>query len=149
MKRVALAAGVWLVAGAAMASETGPVIVIPGRPGVPIIINGQDVSYQVIEGDWGLARPSYIVPQVIYRPYYPSAIGPGPFIGPPPAAHYFPKTGSKPRVGRLERDVPRPTKAQSYNRGWGTASDPTPVTIPAPYPTPPIVVTPDMRRRHP
>jgi hypothetical protein len=142
MKRIALVAGCWLIASSAVASETGPVIVIPGRPGVPIIINGHDVSYSVIEGDWGLARPSYIAPQVIYRPYFPTEVGPA------PAANYFPKTGRKPRYGRLERDVPRPQQAQSYNRGWGVASDPTPVTIPAPYPTPPIVVTPDLRRRH-
>lgn len=148
MKRFALAAGVWLIAGTAIASETGPVIVIPGRPGVPIIINGVDVSYSVIEGDWGLARPGYIAPQVIYRPFFPGAVGPI-VVGAPPAAHYFPKTGQKPRVGRVERDVPRPTKAQSYNRGWGVQSDPTPVTIPPPYPTPPIVVAPDLRRRHP
>ena len=31
-------------------------IVIPGRPGVPIIINGVDASYAVVEGDWGLGR---------------------------------------------------------------------------------------------
>jgi hypothetical protein len=141
MKRIALVAGCWLIAGSAIASETGPVIVIPGRPGVPIIINGRDVSYAVIEGDWGLARPGYIVPTVIYPPYR------GTYIGAPRAANYFPQTGQKPRVGRLERDVPRPQKAQSYNRGWGVASDPTPVTIPAPYPTPPIVVAPDLRRR--
>jgi hypothetical protein len=29
-------------------------IVIPGKPGVPIIINGVDASYAVVEGDWGL-----------------------------------------------------------------------------------------------
>ena len=49
------------------ASETGPVIVIPGHPGVPVIVNGRDVSYAVIEGDWGLDRPSQTNPQVIYR----------------------------------------------------------------------------------
>ena len=31
-------------------------IVIPGRPGVPIIINGVDASYAVVEGDWGLGK---------------------------------------------------------------------------------------------
>lgn len=143
MRRIALIAGCWLIAGSAIASETGPVIVIPGRPGVPIIINGHDVSYAVIEGDWGLARPGQIEPQVIYPPYRPT------YVGPPNAANYFPKTGRKPRYGRLERDVPRPQKAQSYNRSWGVASDPTPVTIPAPYPMPPVVVAPDLRRHHP
>ncbi|HYI26468.1 MAG TPA: hypothetical protein VD863_01335, partial [Bradyrhizobium sp.] len=31
-------------------------VVIPGRPGVPIIINGIDASYTVVEGMWGLGR---------------------------------------------------------------------------------------------
>jgi hypothetical protein len=31
-------------------------LVIPGRPGVPIIINGIDVSYAVLEGDFGLGK---------------------------------------------------------------------------------------------
>lgn len=33
-------------------ADNGPVFV-PGRLGVPIIINGVDVSYAVVEGDWG------------------------------------------------------------------------------------------------
>ena len=31
-------------------------IVVPYRPGVPIIINGIDASYTVIEGEWGLGK---------------------------------------------------------------------------------------------
>ena len=143
MKRIALIASCcWLVSASAIASETGPVIVIPGKLGVPIIINGVDVSYAVIEGDWGLARPSYTAPTFIYRNFYPTE------VGPPPAAGYFPKTGRAPRLGRLERDVPRPPeRPRSYNRGWGIESAPTPATIPSEYPTPPIIVNPDLRRR--
>ena len=144
MKRIALIAICsWLVSAGAFASETGPVIVIPGKPGVPVIINGVDVSYAVVEGDWGLARPSYTAPTVIYRPFYPSD------IGPPPSA-YFPKTGRAPRYGRLERDVPRPPEpAQSYKRSWGVESQPTPSTImPPEYMVPPVIVDPDLRRRH-
>src|ERR1700733_9673851 len=37
-------------------ADTEPVIVVPGRPGVPIIIDGRDVRGAVIEGEWGLAR---------------------------------------------------------------------------------------------
>lgn len=68
----------WPLAGVApaFASETGPVIVIPGRPGVPIIVNGQDISGAVIEGDWGLARPGQIEPRILYR------YGNGALIGP-------------------------------------------------------------------
>ena len=42
-------------AAPARADEEGPVIVIPTRPGVPVVINGRDASYAVVEGDWGLA----------------------------------------------------------------------------------------------
>ena len=35
----------------------GPVLVIPGRPGIPVVINGYDASYTIVEGDWGLSRP--------------------------------------------------------------------------------------------
>ena len=31
-------------------------IVVPGRPGVPIIINGIDASYAVLEGDFEIGR---------------------------------------------------------------------------------------------
>ena len=39
-------------------------VVIPGRPGVPIMINGVDASYAVIESDWGLARGFHMQPTV-------------------------------------------------------------------------------------
>jgi len=141
-KHVVVAVGCWLIAGSAVASETGPVIVVPGRPGVPIMMYGQDVSWAVIEGDWGLARPGYIAPQVIY-PLFP------PTVGAPLLRRYFPRTGRPPRYGRLERDIPRaPAPAAPYSRSWGAASQPTPVTIPPPYGMPPVVVTPDTYRRH-
>ena len=39
-------------------------IVIPGRPGVPIIINGIDASYAVVEGDWGLGKGIHVQPTI-------------------------------------------------------------------------------------
>ncbi|WP_216074258.1 hypothetical protein, partial [Acinetobacter baumannii] len=39
-------------------------IVIPARPGVPVIINGLDASYTVVEGDWGLLRGTHVQPTV-------------------------------------------------------------------------------------
>ena len=39
-------------------------IVIPGRPGVPIIINGVDASYAVVEGDWGLGKDVQVQPTI-------------------------------------------------------------------------------------
>src|SRR5262245_40899606 len=84
----------------AKASETGPVIVVPGRPGVPVMMYGVEVSGAVIEGDWGLARPSNINPTVIYRLWPPQTVkrtlNPG----------YFPRTGEAPRYGRREVNVP-------------------------------------------
>ena len=38
-------------------ADHAPVIVIPSRPGIPVVINGRDASYAVVEGDWGLSRP--------------------------------------------------------------------------------------------
>jgi len=89
-----------------------PAIVIPGRAGVPVIINGGDASYCVVEGDWGLAPcppqrpiPSYELP-------------------------YFPAQGRQPGYGRLEvepppdRELPKP--AESYHRQWESQSAPVP-----------------------
>ena len=42
--------------------------VIPGRPGVPIVINGLDVSYAVVEGDFGLARGYQSAADDLWRP---------------------------------------------------------------------------------
>ena len=39
-------------------------IVIPGRPGVPIIINGVDASYAVVEGEWGLGKGEQVQPTI-------------------------------------------------------------------------------------
>ena len=145
LRKIILVAGGWLLAGTAtpQASETGPVIVIPSRPGVPIIVDGQDISGAVIEGDWGLARPGQISPRVIYR------YGHGALIGPAPAA-YFPKTGRAPKVGRKEVDTPHGVdKPESFYRSFGVQSDPTPVTPPQPaQQTPPIIVAPQIRH-HP
>jgi hypothetical protein len=104
------------------------------------MIDGRDASWGVIEGDWGLARPSNIDPKVIYR------------LGPPtpinPAASFYPKTGHKPRYGRQEIDIPHPQQqVERFFKSWGVQSDPAPATIPETYPMPPVVVTPDFRRR--
>ena len=38
-------------------------VVIPGRPGVPIIINGLDASWSVVEGEWGLGKNNQVQPR--------------------------------------------------------------------------------------
>ena len=72
-------------------------IVIPGRPGVPIIINGVDASYRVIEGDRGLQSRVHVQPTI----YGGRPIDPVPNVG-----HYYPSLGHKPGYGRLEIEPP-------------------------------------------
>src|SRR5260370_42602007 len=72
-------------------------IVIPGRAGVPIIINGRDVSYAVLEGDWGLARGIHVQPTAYGGRY----IDPVPRVG-----HYYPSGGMVPAYGRPEIEPP-------------------------------------------
>ena len=72
-------------------------IVIPSRAGVPIIINGIDASYAVIEGEWGLGKNEQVQP-TIYGGRY---IDPDPHVG-----HYYPSAGHMPGYGRLEIEPP-------------------------------------------
>src|ERR1700754_896600 len=68
-------------------------IVVPGRPGVPIIINGIDVNYAVLEGDYGLGKGVNNQPTI-----YGGRLAPPP----PDVGHYYPSLGLKPAYGRLE-----------------------------------------------
>src|SRR4030081_388491 len=68
-------------------------IVIPGRRGVPIIINGVDASYAVVEGAWGLGRGGQVQPTVYGGRYLDLA---------PNVGHYYPSAGQAPGYGRLE-----------------------------------------------
>jgi hypothetical protein len=136
----ALLVGLMATAPQGARADNEPVIVVPGRPGVPVMMYGVDVSGAVIEGEWGLNRPGVVAPTVImpyWRPPYESIYG--------PALPYFPRTGHKPPVGRLEikpppnRRLPRP--AQRSYREWHSESEPAPATLPMPL-TPPIIVSP-------
>jgi hypothetical protein len=112
--------------------------VIPGRPGVPIIINGLDVSYAVIEGDFGLGKGPQ-VPKTIYgaRP-----------VAEPEVGHYYPSLGLKPGYGRLEIEPPTnrklPQPAEGYYRSWSAQSAPLPPQTDVPPNPPPIVVAPEI-----
>ena len=129
---------------AAFASE-GFEIVIPGRPGVPVIINGVDASYAVIEGDWGLGKNVQVQP-TIYGGRY---IDPVPHVG-----HYYPSAGHMPGYGRLEieplanRRLPQP--AESFYQSWSAQSTP---QLEIPANPPPVIVAPQIggdwdRHRH-
>ena len=118
-----LAAGVLTLAAAPVrAAETGPVFVVPSRPGVPIAINGRDASWSVVEGDIGLARPGHLTPVII---------GGGRPLPPRWSYHhnpYYPRYGVAPARGRNEVDPgpdrPMPEPAESYSRSWSTSSEP-------------------------
>jgi hypothetical protein len=140
LRRHSLAIGLACCAfGATMAHaiDQGPVLVIPGRPGIPVIINGYDASYTVVEGDWGLARPGQVSPVIVGGPL----IRPSPYY----TGHYFPYLGRQPGYGRREYDPPDqrgPRPAPSYYREWGVESQQLPATIPPEYPPPPIIAAP-------
>ena len=139
--KLSLAIGVMCVFGAelARADSKGPILVIPGKPGIPVVINGYDASYTIVEGDWGLARPGQVQPVIVSGPLIrPSAYH---------AGHYFPYAGTRPGYGRREVEPPpdqrRPRPAQSYHREWGVESQPLPATIDDPSAMP-LIVSPNI-----
>ena len=66
--RVIHAALLLAVSASPALAQREPVIVIPGKPGVPVYINGIDASWGVVEGEFGLDRPGVVTPTVTYRP---------------------------------------------------------------------------------
>jgi hypothetical protein len=133
--------GVSIAAGAAARAQTGPVIVVPGKVGVPVTINGMIVDGAIVYGDWGLARPGH--GELIIE-------GPIAFAAPAWSPGYFPSTGHAPRVGRQEVEPPqkrRPVNT-NYHREWSSQSDTTrPVTEYPPFDPPPVILAPRERRR--
>jgi hypothetical protein len=119
-------------------------IVIPGRPGVPIFINGVDASYAVIEGDWGLGKGTHVEP-TIYGGRY---VDPVPRVG-----HYYPSAGRMPGYGRLEIEPPAnrrlPQPAESYHESWSVQSAPLPAQSNVPVDPPEIIYAPNYDRRRP
>lgn len=119
--RFAIFALVVLTVVPASLARADNVIVIPGRADVPVIINYHDARWAIVEGEHGLNRPGQVVPNVIGGRFV------GPIRGLPRRGGYYPSTGTKPEVGRLEREpsTPAPTSAESYSRSWGASSAPT------------------------
>lgn len=118
-------------------AQREPEIVIPGRPDVPVYINGIDASWGIVEGEFGLDRPGLMAPAVTYRPLilsnYPTEVAP-----------FFPNDNKRPGYGRLEiippPNRPLPPPAPTYYRSWSAGSAPGPVTQYPPYPMPNIDV---------
>ncbi|KRR19792.1 hypothetical protein [Bradyrhizobium retamae] len=119
-------------------------IVIPGRPGVPVIINGVDASYAVVEGDWGLGKGTHVEPTVYGGRY----VDPVPRVG-----HYYPSAGRMPGYGRLEIEPPAnrrlPQPAESYHQSWSAQSAPLPAQSNVPVDPPEIIYAPRDDRRWP
>jgi hypothetical protein len=118
-------------------ADHAPVYVIPGRPGTPVVINGYDASYSVVEGDWGLWRPGHVPPTIVTGPL----IAPAPFY----SGAYFPSLGRRPGYGRREIEPPpdRPLPAPGYYREWGVESQMQPADLDPPNP-PPLIVAPQV-----
>jgi hypothetical protein len=112
-------------------------IVIPGRPGVPIMINGVDASYAVVEGEFGLGKGIHMQPTVYGgRPAdFEANVG-----------HYYPSAGHKPGYGRLEIEPPAnrklPQPAESYHKTWTSQSAPPQVQPQVPFYPPAVIVAP-------
>jgi hypothetical protein len=144
-----VARGLLLVLGTALpafspaSANDGFALVIPGRAGVPIVINRIDASYAVVESDWGLAKNVHIQPTV----YGGRPIDPGPAVG-----HYYPSAGHTPGYGRLEiqppanRPLPRP--AASYHQSWSAQSNSQAAQSDVPFYPPPVIEAPG-RWSHP
>jgi hypothetical protein len=124
--------------GPARATEP-PAYVIPGKAGVPVMINGFDASYTVVEGDRGLDRPGAQTPTIVYGP---RVLAPPLYYGP-----YFPALGRRPGYGRYEIEPPPnrrlPPPAESYHREWSSQSGELPADMQPAVPPPPIVVAPE------
>src|SRR5476649_2717002 len=97
MKRTGLALAMLIGAALPALAGEGFDIVIPGRAGVPVIINGVDASYAVVEGDFGLGKGVHVQPTV----YGGRPAEPEPNVG-----HYYPTLGRTPGYGRLEIEPP-------------------------------------------
>ena len=121
---------------AALAGE-GFERVIPGRPGVPVLVNGIDISYAVVEGDFGLGKGVHNQPRV----FGGRIVDLEPNVG-----HYYPSAGLTPGYGRLEIEPPAnrklPKPAESYHDSWSAHSDPQPAQPEVPLYPPPVIVAP-------
>ena len=141
MRRLSLAVAFCAAfAGGEARAQTGPVIVIPGKAGVATTINGVIVDGAVVYGDWGLARPGH--GQIVIE-------GAAGFSENNDSRGYFPATGHRPRVGRLEVvPPPRQRPSTDYRREWSVKSYKRvrPVTEYPPFDPPPVIVAPRGRQ---
>jgi len=132
-------AAMMAMTSAALAGE-GFEQVIPGRPGVPVLMNGIDISYAIVEGDFGLGKGVHNQPRV----FGGRVIDLEPNVG-----HYYPSAGLTPGYGRMEIEPPAnrklPQPAESFHQSWSAQSNQQPAQPAQPevpfYP-PPVIVAP-------
>jgi len=133
----------------AIAADSGPVIVLPGRHGLPVIINGVDVTGAVLEGDWGLYKPHMVGPTIIIPAWIPGRSYQGSYHqGRYVEGGYYPAFGHQPGYGRHEIEPPAdrrlPPPAKSFHRSWSSQSEPLPADVEPPVPPPPLIVSPQI-----
>ncbi len=137
MKRAGLALAILTAMALPAWAGEGFDIVIPGRAGVPIIINGVDASYAVVEGDFGLGKGVHMQPTI----YGGRPVEPEPNVG-----HYYPSLGHVPGYGRLEIEPPAnrklPQPAESFHESWSAQSAPPKAQPEVPFYPPPVIVAP-------
>ena len=94
--------GLVLSGASVLAADSGPVIVLPGRYGLPVIVNGVDVTGAVLEGDWGLYSPHMVGPTIIPAPVLvPRRLYQGSYYrGRYVEGGYYPAFGHAPGYGR-------------------------------------------------
>jgi hypothetical protein len=135
----------------ALAADSGPVIVLPGRHGLPVMINGVDVTGAVLEGDWGLYSPHMVGPTIIIPApvLIPGRTHQGTYYqGRYVQGSYYPAFGHEPGYGRHEieppADRPLPPPAPSFHRSWSSQSAPLPAGLDPPIQSPPLIVSPQI-----
>jgi hypothetical protein len=138
VKPIRLATALVVLLGTASTSlADGFDLVIPARPGVPVIINGIDASYAVVEGDFGLGKGVHRQPTIYGGRYVDSE----PYVG-----HYYPSLGSQPGYGRMEIEPPAgrklPKPAESYHESWGAQSMMQPPQPAVPMEPPAVLLAP-------
>jgi hypothetical protein len=134
--RIAIAASALLLAASVCGARAdhAPTFVVPGKAGVPVVINGYDASWGVIYGDWGLYRPGHMGLEVVYAPQQSIYTR---------ERAYYPASGRKPRSGRVEIQTPAsPHPAKSFHRAWSTQSGSAATTEYPPYDPPPVILAP-------
>jgi hypothetical protein len=142
--RIAISLAILIGSTVLAFADSGGVIAIPGRPGFPVLINGRDATYAMVEGDWGLSRGVHVQPTVY---------GGWDHYEAPPVGHYYPSLGHRPGYGRLEIQPPAnrklPQPAESYHQSWSARSaPPAPQQAVPDYPPPVIVAPAPGRFRH-